>query len=210
MDHDIQNMRRNYEKAILDVAHTDDSPLVQFKTWFDQAVKAELPEPNAMILATASPEGQPSARTMLLKGVDDKGFVFFTNYSSRKGMDIDQNPKASLLFFWGELERQIRIEGILERLNNEENDEYFYTRPIGSQIGAMASPQSKVIESREWLEERVKQLESGGEPKRPDHWGGFRLIPHQLEFWQGRPSRLHDRIQYVLRDGNWQRHRLAP
>ncbi len=210
MSKDIQAMRQNYEQAVLDIAHTDPSPIQQFKKWFDEAVQSELKEPNALILATATPDGKPSSRTMLLKGIENDGFVFFTNYESRKGQELTANPQAALLFFWVELERQVRIEGKLERLSDAENDAYFYSRPEGSQYGAMASPQSTVIESREWLENRVKAIVAAGNPKRPSHWGGFLLRPELIEFWQGRPSRLHDRIQYVLGDAGWVRQRLAP
>jgi len=210
MKHDIQNMRQSYEQAALDFDHTDESPFKQFHKWFDQAVKAEVPEPNALILATVSNNGQPSSRTMLLKGLDDTGFVFFTNYASRKGMEIAQNPKAAILFLWMELERQVRIEGSLQKLSSTENDEYFYTRPLGSRIGAIASPQSQIIESRTWLETQVSDLQNETNPKRPENWGGFRLIPNKFEYWQGRPNRLHDRIEYIPEGEAWKRHRLAP
>ncbi|HCK21224.1 MAG TPA: pyridoxamine 5'-phosphate oxidase [Bacteroidetes bacterium] len=210
MSKDIQAMRQNYEQAALDIAHTAESPLQQFTKWFEEAVASELKEPNAFILATATPDGQPSSRTMLLKGIEDQGFVFFTNYESRKGKELIANPQAALLFFWGELERQVRIEGKLERLSDADNDAYFYSRPEGSQYGAMASPQSTVIASREWLENRMQEIMAAGAPKRPDHWGGFLLRPKTMEFWQGRPSRLHDRIQYQWTGKSWERYRLAP
>ena len=210
MSKDIQAMRQNYEQAALDIAHTAESPMQQFTKWFEEAVASELKEPNAFILATATPDGQPSSRTMLLKGIEDQGFVFFTNYESRKGKELIANPQAALLFFWGELERQVRIEGKLERLSDADNDAYFYSRPEGSQYGAMASPQSTVIASREWLENRMQEIMAAGAPKRPDNWGGFLLRPKTMEFWQGRPSRLHDRIQYQWTGKSWERYRLAP
>jgi pyridoxamine 5'-phosphate oxidase len=210
MNKELADMRENYKKGILDKAHTDQSPLVQFQHWFDEAVASAIPEPNAMILATASAQGKPSARTVLLKGIDEAGFIFFTNYNSRKGREIAENPQASLLFFWGELQRQVRIDGHLEKISSAENDEYFYSRPFESQIGAMASPQSQVIESRKWLEQRMEDLLLQKKSERPAHWGGYQLQPSEIEFWQGRPNRLHDRIQYFQEAGVWMRRRLAP
>jgi pyridoxamine 5'-phosphate oxidase len=210
MAHDLKSMRENYMKGALDISNTEESPMKQFRKWFDDAVQSELAEPNAMILATATAEGKPSARAMLLKEYNDQGFIFFTNKGSRKGEEMLANPQAALLFFWGELERQVRIEGHLEEISDGESDDYFYSRPVGSQYGAMASPQSKEIESREWIEKQVETLMADGPPKRPALWGGFRLVPHRMEFWQGRPSRLHDRIQYEQVSGEWVRRRLAP
>lgn len=207
---DIAGMRENYRKGALDMDHTDPLPITQFRQWFDEAVQSAIEEPNAVILATSTPDGHPSVRTMLLKGVEDNGFVFFTNKHSRKGREMADNPFASLLFFWGALERQVRIEGRLTALSEADNDAYFYSRPIESQFGAMASPQSQPIESRSWLEKRMEELQAMNEPVRPAHWGGFLLEPDVMEFWQGRPGRLHDRIQYVLTDGVWIRQRLAP
>lgn len=207
---DIAGMRENYRKGALDMDHTDPLPITQFRQWFDEAVQSAIEEPNAVILATSTPDGHPSVRTMLLKGVEDNGFVFFTNKHSRKGREMADNPFASLLFFWGALERQVRIEGRLTALSEADNDAYFYSRPIESQFGAMASPQSQPIESRSWLEKRMEELQAMNKPVRPAHWGGFLLEPDVMEFWQGRPGRLHDRIQYILTDGVWTRQRLAP
>jgi len=183
-----------------------------FKLWFDQAVSAECPEPNSMTLATADKAGNPSARIVLLKGADENGFSFFTNYESQKGKELAVRPQAALLFHWHELERQIRIQGVVERISATESDEYFHSRPSASRIGAWASPQSSVIPNREFLEEAEKQFkaEFGDTPPRPEHWGGYRLRPTEMEFWQGRPSRLHDRIHYKLDGSTWQVNRLAP
>ncbi|MCB0739106.1 MAG: pyridoxamine 5'-phosphate oxidase [Bacteroidetes bacterium] len=184
----------------------------QFNVWFNEALKAEVLEPNAMTLATASSNGSPSCRVVLLKGVDN-GFVFFTNYLSRKGSHLLENPNACLNFFWPELERQVRIEGSVEKVSALESDDYYNSRPFGSQIGAWASPQSQKIEGRELLEQRVEELQkefSEDTIKRPEHWGGFRLRPDFVEFWQGRPSRLHDRICYLLENDRWNRFRVAP
>lgn len=210
MEHDLKSMRENYMKGVLDISNTLDTPMEQFRIWFEDAVQSQLSEPNAMILATATSDGQPSARAMLLKEYNEGGFIFFTNKGSRKGQEMLANPRAAILFFWGELERQVRIEGRLEEISAQENDDYFYSRPVGSQYGAMASPQSKEIESREWIEQRVESLMAEGSPQRPHLWGGFRLVPERMEFWQGRPSRLHDRIQYERTTQGWMRKRLAP
>lgn len=210
MEHDLKSMRENYMKGVLDISNTLDTPMEQFRIWFEDAVQSQLSEPNAMILATATSDGQPSARAMLLKEYNEGGFIFFTNKGSRKGQEMLANPRAAILFFWGELERQVRIEGRLEEISAQENDDYFYSRPVGSQYGAMASPQSKEIESREWIEQRVESLMAAGNPQRPNLWGGFRLVPERMEFWQGRPSRLHDRIQYERTTQGWMRKRLAP
>ncbi|QDZ39594.1 pyridoxamine 5'-phosphate oxidase [Euhalothece natronophila Z-M001] len=210
----VANLRRNYSRAGLSKSETDPNPLIQFQTWFDQALDADLPEPNAMTLATADSEGKPSARIVLLKGVDETGFVFYTNYKSRKGEQLAENPSAALVFWWAELERQVRIEGSVEKVSEAESEEYFASRPFGSQLGAWASPQSRVIESRRVLEEKSWELEQKYHNKaipKPPHWGGYRLIPTEIEFWQGRPNRLHDRIRYNQQsDGNWLRERLAP
>lgn len=190
------------------------TPHAQFRIWFEEALSAELPEPNAMHLATVSAEGQPSGRVVLLKGLDDGGFSFYTNYQSRKGRELEDNPNCALTFFWPELERQVRIEGSAHRLPDETSDAYFTSRPRNSQIGAWASPQSTVILNRDILETRMQDLLSrfsGDEPlDRPRQWGGFVVIPNTVEFWQGRPSRLHDRIRYVRAESNWQIQRLAP
>jgi pyridoxamine 5'-phosphate oxidase len=186
----------------------------QFDRWWQEAIHSEIDEVNAMTLATASADGIPAARIVLLKGYDERGFVFFTNYESFKGLQLAENPRACLVFFWKELERQVRITGLVEQVSAEESDTYFNSRPEGSRIGAWASPQSQVIESREWLEEREKTLvkDFTGKPlSRPAHWGGYRVKPINIEFWQGRPSRLHDRLQYTLQGENtWKIERLAP
>jgi len=189
-------------------------PIVQFRRWFDEAASAELPLPNAMTLATATPDGKPSARVVLLKGVDERGFVFFTNYRSRKGRELASNPLAAAVLYWEELHRQVRIEGNVEALGPGESDAYFRTRPRGARLGAWASPQSSVIPARGLLERRMKELKgrfSGRSIPRPRHWGGYRLRPASIEFWQGRANRLHDRLLYVRRrDGSWRVQRLAP
>lgn len=210
----VANLRRNYTRAGLNESETDPNPLIQFQTWFDQALNAELPEPNAMTLATADSQGRPSARIVLLKGLDDTGFVFYTNYKSYKAKQLAENPAAALVFWWAELERQIRIEGTVEKVSPAESEEYFASRPFGSQLGAWASPQSRVIESRRVLEEKSWELEqkyANQEIPKPPHWGGYRLLPTEIEFWQGRPNRLHDRLRYRQQeDGSWLRERLAP
>jgi pyridoxamine 5'-phosphate oxidase len=210
----VAQLRREYMHASLDESSVYHEPFRQFRTWFDEALRAELPEANAMHLATCSAAGRPSGRIVLLKDLDERGFVFFTNYQSRKGVQMGENPHAALTFFWGALERQVRIEGMIEKIDAAASDEYFATRPLGAQIGAWASPQSRVINNRNELEAAVKQMEQKlgtNPPARPPHWGGYRLIPVLVEFWQGRESRLHDRIVYELQaDGNWQIVRLAP
>lgn len=211
--HDLAQMRKSYERAELDEAHVRPDPLEQFHHWFDAAMHAKVLEPNAMTLATADAQGRPSTRVLLLKGADERGLVWFTNYQSRKGQDLAANPYAAMQFFWGELERMVRIEGRVERVSDAESDEYYQSRPLGSRIGAWASQQSAVLPNREVLEEawKAQQASLGDNPSRPAHWGGFRLIPDRWEFWQGRPSRLHDRIEYRLQaDGTWLTQRLAP
>lgn len=210
----IADIRRDYSLKTLSETEVAENPFLQFADWWQQAIESEIDEVNAMTLATASLEGVPSARIVLLKGYDEKGFVFYTNYESAKGQELAENPRASLLFFWKELERQVRITGLVEKVSATESDEYFLSRPTGSQIGAWASPQSHVIENRSWLENRVKELEtkfSTEQLTRPAHWGGYRIKPVIIEFWQGRKSRLHDRIQYTLQENNsWKIERLAP
>jgi len=208
----IQDLRQEYKRGSLDEEHADPDPVRQFGRWWDEALAAEVPEVNAMTLATADSAGKPSARTVLLKGFDDHGFVFFTNYESRKGEELAANPFAALLFFWRELERQVRLEGSVERVAVEESDTYFRSRPLASRIGAWASPQSRVISGRTWLLARAAEmgLRHGPNPGRPPYWGGYRLKPTVLEFWQGRPSRLHDRLLYTRAGAAWTRARLAP
>ena len=210
----IADIRRDYSLKTLLETEVANDPFLQFGDWWQQAIESEIDEVNAMTLATASLEGVPSVRIVLLKAYNENGFVFFSNYESAKGQELAENPRASLLFFWKELERQVRITGLVEKLSAAENDEYFLSRPTGSQIGAWASPQSHVIENRSWLENRVNELNEKfkTEPlSRPPHWGGYRVKPVIIEFWQGRSSRLHDRIQYTLQDnGGWKIERLAP
>ena len=189
-------------------------PFEQFHKWFDRVLDIDLPVPNAMTLATATKEGKPSARVVLMKGFDRRGFVFYTNYNSRKGQELAENPWASLVFWWSELERQVRIEGSVEKVSEQESDCYFQSRPIGSRLGAWVSPQSKAIESRAVMEQKLQVLmqeyQDGKVPK-PPHWGGYRLSPSSIEFWQGRPNRLHDRLVYRRQNnGSWQIQRLAP
>jgi pyridoxamine 5'-phosphate oxidase len=208
----IAQLRKNYTFGQLSETEVPANPLDLFQTWFDQAVKSQCPEPNSMTLATADQAGNPSARIVLLKGADQEGFTFFTNYQSQKGKELAVRPQAALLFHWHELERQVRIKGIVERVSNAQSDAYFHSRPAASRIGAWASPQSSEIPSREFLEEAEKEFaqQFGDKPPRPEHWGGYRLKPVEIEFWQGRPSRLHDRIQYQLKDSQWRIARLAP
>ena len=214
MEQKIADIRKDYSHKTLIESEIEPNPIRQFEKWWQQALEAKITEVNAMTLATASTEGVPSARIMLLKGFSEKGFLFFTNYNSYKGQQLAENPKACLVFFWKELERQVRVTGIIEKASREENDSYFQSRPKASQIGAVTSPQSQVVESREWLDERYKEFTEQLEDtiiQRPAHWGGFLVRPVIIEFWQGRPGRLHDRIQYSLSDdGNWKIERLAP
>lgn len=211
---DIAALRRNYSRESLSEQDVMADPIDQFEHWFRQAMDSELPEPNAMILASASTGGQPSIRTMLLKGFDHQGFVFYTNYSSRKGNELDANPQAALLFLWLELERQVRIEGSVERVSQEESLAYFQSRPRGSQIGAWASPQSQIITGRDILEAKVAELTETFKHDEilplPPYWGGYRLRPDRIEFWQGRESRLHDRVLFTRAELGWTIERLAP
>jgi len=214
MQSEIAGIRKSYSQKTLTEADIDKDPLKQFEKWWQEALASSIDEVNAMTLATASADGIPSARVVLLKGFSQDGFVFFTNYDSYKGKQLMENPKACLVFFWKELERQVRITGMVQRISDEESDNYFQTRPFGSQLGASVSPQSNVIESREWLEARYKDFEKGvnnGAVQRPGNWGGYIVKPVIIEFWQGRPSRLHDRIEYSLQEnGEWKAVRLAP
>ncbi len=214
MNLSIADLRKNYTKDGLREADTSNDPFDQFRRWFDQAVSANIIEPNAMTLATVTPEGKPVARMVLLKGFDQQGFVFYTNYNSAKGQQLQVTPWASLVFWWAELERQVRIEGEVEKVSPQVSDTYFNSRPLESQLGAIASPQSQVIESRAVLEQHLQDLREeyrGKKPTRPPYWGGFRVIPTRIEFWQGRPSRLHDRLCYCWIEGHhWRRERLAP
>ncbi len=210
----VAALRREYMVQGLSESDVDPDPLRQFQRWFDAALAANLLEPNAMTLATATPDGRPSARMVLLKGFDQRGFVWYTNYESRKGGELAANPCAALVFFWVELSRQIRIEGRVTLVTPEESDAYFQSRPRGSQIGAAASHQSQVLPGREPLEQRAAELEAEFEGRpvpRPPGWGGYRLAPIVIEFWQGRPDRLHDRLRYRrLEEGGWQIERLSP
>jgi pyridoxamine 5'-phosphate oxidase len=213
MSNSIANIRRDYRQATLDEGDVDADPTVQFQKWFAEALRAEVTEPNAMFLATATPDAYPSGRVVLLKGVDERGFVFYTDYRSRKGQELSDNPHASLCFFWPELERQVRIVGAVQRVSRAESDEYFQSRPLPSRIGAWTSVQSAVLPSREALEREVAantKRFGDGPVSLPEHWGGYRVVPEEIEFWQGRPSRLHDRIAFRRDAGQWHKQRLSP
>jgi pyridoxamine 5'-phosphate oxidase len=210
----IADIRTDYRRASLTEADVGADPIEQFRRWFDEAVAAEVVEPNAMCLATATPDAYPSARIVLLKEVDARGFVFFTDYRSRKGRELADNPCASLCFFWAELERQVRINGAVQRVSRAESDRYFQSRPRGSRIGAWTSAQSSALASRDVLEQQLAEHEArfgeDGHVPLPDHWGGYRVVPEEIEFWQGRSSRLHDRIQFRREAGAWVTRRLSP
>ncbi len=213
MNKNIADIRKDYSLHSLNESDVASNPIEQFNRWWNEALVSEIIEVNAMTLATSTKEGKPSARIVLLKGFDERGFIFFTNYESKKGKALAENPHAALGFFWKEIERQIRIEGVTEKISVAESDAYFFSRPEGSRIGAWASPQSEIIKNRAMLEENVQRF--SGEFKnsipRPPHWGGYRVMPELIEFWQGRTNRLHDRIQYTkTRDGSWKVDRLAP
>jgi pyridoxamine 5'-phosphate oxidase len=212
---DISELRKEYTQATLDESDLHDNPLNQFAFWFDQAVRTAGDDANAMVLSTLQPNGRPSSRVVLLKDLDQQGFVFFTNYASAKGQALAANPWASLLFFWPGLERQVRIEGHVAKISKSASDDYYRSRPLQSRVGAWASPQSQVIASRQWLADAFAryQAELGNDPVRPAHWGGYCLSPDRVEFWQGRPSRLHDRLVYTKAPdvaSGWRRQRLAP
>jgi pyridoxamine 5'-phosphate oxidase len=209
---DIADLRKSYERDALDEDAADPDPLRQFQRWMQQALDGQLPEPNAMTLATVGDDGRPSTRVVLIKGFDERGIAWYTNYRSRKGRELEAHPFAALQFHWVELERVVRIEGRVERTSEAESDQYFASRPLDSRIGAWASPQSEVISSRAVLVANAAQTSARYllNPPRPPHWGGFRLVPDRWEFWQGRPSRLHDRLRYRLQDGAWVKERLAP
>jgi pyridoxamine 5'-phosphate oxidase len=209
---DIANLRKSYERAELDESASMADPIAQFELWLQQAIDAKVPEPNAMTLATVGENGRPSSRIVLIKGVDARGLAWYTNYDSRKGRELAAHPFAALQFHWVELERVVRVEGRVEKTSAEESDAYFATRPLDSRIGAWASPQSAVIDSRAVLVANAAKISARYllNPPRPPHWGGYRLVPDTFEFWQGRRSRLHDRLRYRLADGAWLRERLAP
>ena len=210
----IAGMRKIYQLETLLEKDMDKDPIKQFEAWWQYAILSKIDEPNGMSLATCSASGKPSVRTVLLKGLRENGFIFFTNYESRKGKEIEENPFVALLFFWKELEMQVRIEGRIQKISVEESDEYFSERPRESQVGAWSSPQSTVIDSREFLQEKIQKYQEqfgAGEIPRPGYWGGYIVKPYSMEFWQGRPGRLHDRLQYTLDENNsWIIKRLAP
>ncbi len=214
MDKNIAELRQDYTLQGLSETEIDSNPFAQFKEWFDEALSADILEPNAMTVATTTPEGKPSARMVLLKDFDARGFVFYTNYNSHKAKELAENPQAALVFWWAELQRQVRISGRVEKVSDSESDKYFYSRPLSSRLGAWASNQSGVIENREVLEQNLEELKEKYQDReipRPSHWGGIRVIPAEIEFWQGRSSRLHDRLVYTrMEDSSWKIERLSP
>jgi len=214
MNQDISSLRRVFDRQALHESELAENPFDQFHTWFKEAVESEPFDPNAMTLSTISPENRPASRIVLLKGIDSRGFIFYTNYQSEKGLHLAGNPHASIVFWWGEKQRQVRIDGVIERISPQLSDEYFASRPRESQLGAWISSQSKKIPNREWLSERCDQFTEqyeGKEIPRPPHWGGYRLVPDMFELWQGQPSRLHDRFRYNIDDGGrWVTERLSP
>lgn len=213
MNSSLPDLRIEYEGRTLDESDVAADPFAQFRQWLDEAIQNNLPEPNAMTLATVDRDGKPSARMVLLRGLDERGLVFYTNYASRKGRELAENPFAALVVFWEPLHRQIRVEGRVEKVSAEESNEYFHSRPRGSQLSAAASPQSGVIPNRAVLDARAAELDRqfSGEVPRPDEWGGYRVLPELFEFWQGRPNRLHDRLRYLRgANGEWKIERLAP
>jgi pyridoxamine 5'-phosphate oxidase len=211
---DLQKLRKEYTRAGLREADADPDAIEQFRKWFDEVLAANLHEPNAMTLATATPDARPSARVVLLKGYGERGFVFYTNHEGRKAQELEENPRCALVFYWGELERQVRVEGRASRVPEEESDAYYASRPRGSRLGAWVSEQSRPVERRDLLEERLRKLEAeyeGREIPRPPFWGGYRVEPEEIEFWQGRENRLHDRLLYHRsKDGGWRIERLQP
>jgi pyridoxamine 5'-phosphate oxidase len=213
MDKNIADLRQDYTLQGLSETEIDFNPFVQFREWFNQALSADILEPNAMMVATTTPLCKPSARMVLLKDFDERGFVFYTNYNSHKAQELAENPQAALVFWWAELQRQVRISGRVEKISDSESDKYFYSRPFSSRLGAWASNQSEVIENRELLEQNLEELKEkyqNGEIPRPPHWGGIRVIPAEIEFWQGRSSRLHDRLVYTRNYDGWKIERLSP
>ncbi len=211
---DLKKLRKEYGRAGLRESDTDPNPIEQFRKWFHEALAADLREPNAMTLATSTPDGRPSARIVLLKGCDERGFVFYTNHEGRKARELEENPRCALVFYWGELERQVRVEGVAARVPEEEANAYYASRPRGSRLGAWVSEQSRSVERRSLLEKRLRKLEAeyeGREIPRPPFWGGYRVEPEEIEFWQGRENRLHDRLLYRRQSGvGWKIERLQP
>ncbi len=211
MSNSIAQIRKDYILRSFNESDAHPNAISQFTQWWEEAIASDIPEPNAMTLATSSSDGVPSARIVLLKGYDENGFIFFTNYESFKAQQLAENPRACLVFFWKELERQVRVTGVIDKVKEELSDEYFNSRPEMSRISAIVSPQSQVIKNRDWLEEQVKKLKQSNAISRPDNWGGYVVRPITIEFWQGRPNRLHDRLQYSLEEtGEWKIERLAP